>query len=87
MKVTDRCEAQGDELLFVCDFSPLKSSRAAEHVENASLLDADYISVAYNPGKAVRADSASFSRFSCIARWIAKMRPTRFPIGTWRHFK
>jgi 5,10-methylenetetrahydrofolate reductase len=58
MKVTERCDSQGDELLIVCDFSPLKSSGAAEHVENASLLDADYISVAYNPGKAVRVDSA-----------------------------
>jgi homocysteine S-methyltransferase len=58
MKVTERCVAQGDELLFVCDFSPLKSPAAAEHVQNATILDTDYISVAYNPGKAVRADSA-----------------------------
>lgn len=58
MKVTEKCAAQGDQLLFVCDFSPLKSSAAAEHVQNAAMLDADYISVAYNPGKAVRADSA-----------------------------
>lgn len=58
MKVTEKCAAQGDQLLFVCDFSPLKSSAAAEHVQNAAILDADYISVAYNPGKAVRADSA-----------------------------
>ena len=58
VKVTKKCAAQGDQMLFVCDFSPLKSSTSAEHVRNASILDADYISVAYNPGKAVRADSA-----------------------------
>ncbi len=58
MKVTEKCAAQGDQMLFVCDFSPLKSSASAGHVQNASILDADYISVAYNPGKAVRADSA-----------------------------
>jgi 5,10-methylenetetrahydrofolate reductase len=58
VKVTEKCATQGDELLFVCDFSPLKSSAAAAHVQNAAILDADYISVAYNPGKAVRADSA-----------------------------
>jgi len=58
MKVTQKCAAQGEKMLFVCDFSPLKSSAAAEHVQNATILDADYISVAYNPGKAVRVDSA-----------------------------
>jgi homocysteine S-methyltransferase len=58
MKVTEKCAAQGDQMLFVCDFSPLKSSASASHVQDASILDADYISVAYNPGKAVRADSA-----------------------------
>ena len=54
MKVTEKCAVQGDQMLFVCDFSPLKSSAPARHVQDASILDADYISVAYNPGKAVR---------------------------------
>lgn len=58
MKVIEKCADQSEELLFVCDFSPLKSSSAAEHVKNAAVMAADYISVAYNPGKAVRADSA-----------------------------
>jgi 5,10-methylenetetrahydrofolate reductase len=58
VKVTEKCAVQGDETLFVCDFSPLKSSSAAEHVRNAAVMDADFFSVAYNPGKAVRADSA-----------------------------
>ncbi len=58
VKVTEKCAAQGEKMLFVCDFSPLKSSAAAGHGQNANILDADYISVAYNPGKAVRVDSA-----------------------------
>ena len=58
VKVTEKCATQGEQTLFVCDFSPLKSSAAAGHVQNASMLNADYISVAYNPGKAVRVDSA-----------------------------
>jgi hypothetical protein len=49
MKVTEKCAAQGDQMLFVCDFSPLKSSASASHVQNASILDADYISVAQYP--------------------------------------
>ena len=61
MKVTDKCAAQGDQMLFVCDFSPLKSSASAGQVQNAAILDADYISVAYNPGKAVRVDSAALA--------------------------
>ena len=61
MKVTEKCANQGQETLFVCDFSPLKSSAAAEHLQNASILEADYISVAYNPGKAVRVDSAALA--------------------------
>jgi 5,10-methylenetetrahydrofolate reductase len=58
VKVTEKCAAQGERTLFVCDFSPLKSSAASTHVEDARILDTDYICVAYNPGKAVRADSA-----------------------------
>jgi 5,10-methylenetetrahydrofolate reductase len=58
VKVTEKCATQGERTLFMCDFSPLKSSAAAGHVEDARALGADYICVAYNPGKAVRADSA-----------------------------
>ena len=43
--------------MFICDFSP---PRAAEPqaVERAKGIDADFICVAYNPGRAVRVDSA-----------------------------
>ena len=57
MKVTDSCSAQGDQLLFVCDFSPPRSADT-ETLERARGLDTDYICVAYNPGRAVRVDSA-----------------------------
>ena len=57
MKVTEKCLAQGDRALFICDFSP---PRAADPrpLEQAKGIDADFICVAYNPGKAVRVDSA-----------------------------
>lgn len=58
MKVTDACANQGDETLFVCDFSPLKSSAPDKPLQDAGQLGADYICVAYNPGKAVRVNSA-----------------------------
>jgi len=32
MKVTQKCAARGEKMLFVCDFSPLKSSAAAQQV-------------------------------------------------------
>ncbi len=57
MKVTDRCSEQGDRPVFLCDFSPPRGADPAAF-ENAAVIDADYICVAYNPGKAVRVDSA-----------------------------
>ena len=57
MKVTDRCSTQGNETMFICDFSPPRSADPRA-LEPARSLDADYINVAYNPGKAVRMDSA-----------------------------
>lgn len=57
MKITEACRNQNDELLLVCDFSPPRAAEA-NAVERAKGLDADYICVAYNPGRAVRVDSA-----------------------------
>ena len=57
MKVTDRCSTQVNETMFICDFSPPRSADPRA-LEPARSLDADYINVAYNPGKAVRMDSA-----------------------------
>ena len=57
MKIADSCSAQGDRLLFVCDFSPPRSADPGA-LARAQGLDTDYICVAYNPGRAVRVDSA-----------------------------
>ena len=56
-KVTDIYKARGSGPVIVCDFTP---PRGVDHLylENARHLDVDFISVAYNPGKAVRVDSA-----------------------------
>ena len=48
---------QDDAVLFVCDFTPPRGSDP-ELLEAARHLDADFISVAYNPGKSVRVNSA-----------------------------
>ena len=57
MKVTDKCAAQGARAVFICDFSPPRSADP-DALERANGIDADFICVAYNPGKAVRVDSA-----------------------------
>jgi homocysteine S-methyltransferase len=57
MKVTDKCAARGDGLVVICDFSPPRGG-AERAVEQARYLSADFICVAYNPGRAVRVDSA-----------------------------
>ena len=56
-KVTEAYEARGGKTLIVCDFSPPRGP-GLEFLESAAKLDVDFISVAYNPGKAVRVDSA-----------------------------
>ena len=62
-KVVDRRSQDEDALLFICDFTPPRGA-AATLLEGALQLGADYVSVAYNPGRTVRANSAF------VARWI-----------------
>ena len=57
MKITEMCAIQGDKTVFISDFSPLKSG-SFDSIKTIQGLDVDYICVAYNPGKVVRADSA-----------------------------
>ena len=57
MKVTDKCSVQGDAPLFICDFSPPRGADPGSF-DRARGLDADFICVAYNPGRAVKVDSA-----------------------------
>ena len=57
MKVTDKCAARGSGPVFICDFSPPRGG-GERAVRQARHLGADFICVAYNPGRAVRVDSA-----------------------------
>ena len=57
MKVTEKCSSQGDRTVFICDFSPPRAADP-DALENAREIDADFICVAYAPGRAVRVDSA-----------------------------
>ena len=55
-KVTQRCHQATGHSAFICDFSPPRSGETA--VLQLANIDADFISVAYNPGRAVRVNSA-----------------------------
>ena len=62
-KVVDRRAQDKDSVLFICDFTPPRG--ADPHLlDPARHLDADFISVAYNPGKSTRVNSA------IAAHWI-----------------
>ena len=56
-KVTEIYNAEGERVVFICDFSPPRRIDDT-YLDNAKQLDADFICVAYNPGKSVRVDSA-----------------------------
>ena len=57
MKVTDRVREAPNRPVFLCDFSPPRGGGASA-ADQAHGIDADFICVAYNPGRAVRIDSA-----------------------------
>ncbi len=77
MKVTDRYFSSGDGPIFICDFTPPRTVEGAA-MESAAMLQADFICVAYNPGKRVRVDSAMFA--AAIRRKSGK--ETVFNLGT-----
>ena len=56
VKVADNCYEATGRPGFICDFSPPRSGSVAE--ARRADIPADFISVAYNPGRAVRANSA-----------------------------
>jgi len=56
LKITEGAFETTGHTSIICDFSPPRSGDAGV-VEQAQ-IDADFISVAYNPGRAVRANSA-----------------------------
>lgn len=55
--VTDKCKAREGRAVVICDFSPPRSADPG-FAEQAQILSADFICVAYSPGKSVRMDSA-----------------------------
>ena len=55
-RVTELCHEATGQPCLICDFSPPRSGRPV--VELASSLNVDFVSVAYNPGRSVRTDSA-----------------------------
>ncbi len=55
-KVTDRCFEATGHSSFICDFSPPRTGDPQSFAQPN--LDADFISVAYNPGRAVRVNPA-----------------------------
>ena len=61
--VAQRRAEDPQAVLFICDFSPPRGSDP-QLLEPARDLDADFISVAYNPGKSTRVNSAF------AAHWI-----------------
>lgn len=60
MKVTEKVLEENGSPVFLCDFSPPRGGGAAAAAE-AQGIDADFICVAYNPGRAVRIDSAALA--------------------------
>lgn len=58
VKITQRCFEATGRTTFICDFSPPRSGDPQTLQPVLQLKDADFISVAYNPGRAVRASSA-----------------------------
>jgi homocysteine S-methyltransferase len=55
--VVEKCAQDPDAVLFICDYSPPRGS-APELLAPARRLHADFISVAYNPGRSTRVNSA-----------------------------
>ena len=65
-KIVELCAQNDRHILFICDFSPPKGSNP-ELFKAVTHLDADIISVAYNPGKSVRVSSP------VAAHWIRQI--------------
>ena len=55
-KITERCYEATGHICFICDFSPPRAGDAG--LLRQAAIDANFISVAYNPGRAVRVNSA-----------------------------
>ena len=58
MKVSDRCRAAPGRPAFICDYSPPRSGRANDA---PAPPPADFVSAAYNPGRAVRVNPVAMA--------------------------
>lgn len=76
VKVVNNCYEATGRPGFICDFSPPRSGNVREALR--ADIPADFISVAYNPGRAVRANSAMLA--AAIGRETGK--ETIFTIAT-----
>lgn len=76
VRVVDCCYEATGRPGFICDFSPPRSGNIAE-VKRAD-IPADFISIAYNPGRVVRANSAMLA--AAIQREMGK--ETVFTLAT-----
>ena len=61
--IAEKRDQDRDAVVFICDFSPPRGSDPAL-LEGAQQIGADFISVAYNPGKSTRVNS------TLAAGWI-----------------
>ena len=61
--IAEKRDQDRDAVVFICDFSPPRGSDPAL-LEGAQQIGADFISVAYNPGKSTRVNS------TLAASWI-----------------
>ena len=57
-KVTDTYESSNGKIVVLCDCTPPRSGDPSA-IDRVGVVDADYICVAYNPGKLARADSVA----------------------------
>jgi len=55
VKVTEKCKDGSNSPVFICDFSPPRGSDPAL-LNGAGAVDADFLCMAYSPGKSVRVD-------------------------------
>ena len=76
VRVVDCCYESTGRSGFICDFSPPRSGNIAE--ARRADIPADFISVAYNPGRAVRTNSAMLA--AAIRRETGK--ETLFTLAT-----
>jgi 5,10-methylenetetrahydrofolate reductase len=67
-KITDRCFEATGHTTFICDFSPPRAGDPG--ILKQANIDAHFISVAYNPGRAVRVNSAMLA--AAIKRDVGK---------------